>query len=96
MVRQSLRRRVCWVGKDDYGIVIPHGALFLKGRFLEMVVEKGSHRVYKLSKKITYFYKENVIYPFVNMAETEKGYILENVDLMDIIKFAEANNYRHL
>ena len=82
--------------KDDCGNVIPHGAFFLKGRFLEIVVEKSSHRVYKLSKKLTYFYKESVIYPFVNMVETEKGYILKNVDFMDIIQFAEANNYRHL
>ena len=82
--------------KDDYGNVVPYGESFFKGHFLELVVEKSSHRVYKQSKKITFFYKESVIYPYVNMAETEKGYILKNVDLMDIINFAEANNYCHL
>lgn len=83
--------------KDDYENVVVRGESFFKGHFLEMIKEKKSHKVFKLSSKITFFYKESVIYPFINMEETDKGFHqLHNNDLVDIINFAEANNYCHL
>ena len=81
---------------DDYGNSIPFGTSFIKGNFLELSDEKTHHRLYTVSKKITYFYKECVLYPFVNMSDTKKGFILKTTDYMDVIQFVEANNFCHL
>ena len=81
---------------DDYGNAIGQGVTYLKGHFLEKIDEKNDHKLYKLSKKQTFFYKESVVYPFVTFQETKKGLKLKHSDLMDIIQFVEANNYCHI
>ena len=48
---------------DDYGHVVPAGFKFNKGHFLELVNYTVKDRIYKQSRKITYFYKESILYP---------------------------------
>lgn len=74
---------------DDYGNVIPGGVNFFKGHFLEREYVKKSCQLFKLSKKVTFFYKESVFYPFVPMTETKKGFRLENKDLTDILCYMD-------
>ena len=81
---------------DDYGNPVGQGVRYLKGQFLERIDEKNDHKLYKLSKKQTFFYKESVAYPYVNFQETKKGFALKNSDLIEIIQFVEANNYCHI
>jgi len=45
--------------------------------------------LFKPSKKVTFFYKESVIYPFVQMVETKNGLRLENKDLTDILCYMD-------
>lgn len=82
--------------EDDYGNIIPKGATYFKGNFLERVNETIKLEVYKLSKKTTYFYKENILYPYVNFNETKKGLTLNKRDLADIIHFTEQTGFCHL
>ena len=74
----------------DYGHTIPAGFEYTKGHFLERVKTKSSE-IFKISSKFTYFYNESVVYPFVNINETDKGHVLENKDLTDILHFTEEH-----
>ena len=82
--------------KDSYDNYIAEGVHYLKGRFLEVIDENESRKLYKLSDLKTFFYKESVVYPYVNIEETRKGLVLKNKDLVDIIQYVEANNFSHL
>ena len=42
-----------------------------------------------LSKLTTYFYKESVVHPFVQMEATNKGLIISDKDYVDIIYYIE-------
>ena len=59
----------CGNGKDgdDYGNIILVGVNFIKGHFMERSVFLNSkYQAYKLSRKVTFFYKESVVYLNVN------------------------------
>ena len=67
----------CGKGKDgdDYGN-IPVGVNFIKGHFMEKSVFSNSkYQTYKLLRKVTFFYKESVVYPYVNFGQNKKGFI---------------------
>ena len=69
---------------DDYGHIIPPGMNFLQGNFLERVSSSKSYILFKCSKKITYFYQETILFPFVEMEETNKDFILKNENYTDL------------
>ena len=79
---------------DSYGNVVVPGVRFLKGHFLEKLYDQKNHVLFKKSPKITFFYRETVLYPFVPFVETKRGYKLMNADLADILDFVEKNNYQ--
>ena len=81
--------------QDDYGHIIIENAMFHRGNFLERISHSLNSQTFKVSKKVTYFYTESVIYPFVNFKE-EKGFVLHNNEWSDIIHFIEQNNFCHL
>ena len=55
--------------------------------------EEGVH----LSKKRTYFFKEKILYPCVNIKEEETcGLTLDMADYADILYHIENNGYAHL
>ena len=62
---------------NDYGHTIPAGSKYTKGHFLEQVKTAKSFQFFKISSKFTYFYSESVVYPFVNINETDNGHVLE-------------------
>ena len=45
--------------------------------------------LFNLSKKIHFFYKESVVYPFVEIEEGKKGLMLSNTAYLDIIYYME-------
>ena len=59
---------------DDYGHKIPTGMKFLKGHFLELVSTTKDSTIFCLSKKVTYFDKETVVYPYVEIEAGKKGF----------------------
>ena len=81
---------------DDYGHMIIENVKFNKGHFLERVSHLSNREIYKVSKKVTYFYSESVIYPFVDFKEEKKGLALYNDELSNIIHYIEENNFSHL
>ena len=82
--------------EDDYKNVIPYGMEYIKGNFLEKRFETKSSTVFQLSEKVTYFYKESIIFPFVNIVESKKGIEINNKEWLDIICHAEQTGYAHL
>ena len=58
--------------RDGYGYVIPPGIECLKGHFFEGSTTTKSSNIFKISKKVTHFYKETVNFPFVNIKEGKK------------------------
>lgn len=83
---------------DDYGNHIPKGMKFISGIFLEKDSRMSSFKdlVFFPEKKVTFFYKESVVYPFVNIREEKKGLSLSLLDYGDIIRYVEEMGYAHL
>ena len=81
---------------EDYGNAVGQGVRYLKGHLLEKTDEKDSNKLYQLSKKQTLFYKESVVYLYVNFQETKNGLALNNCYLVENIQFVEVNNYCHI
>ena len=81
---------------DDYGNKIPAGINFLKGNFLERDNTTKTSTIFRLSKKSTFFYKETVVFPYVEIEEHKRGLVLQNKVFMDIICHVEQNGYSHL
>ena len=82
--------------EDSYGNKIPRGFSFLKGQFLEHTFTTKTATIYKLSEELTYFYKETVLYPYVDIKCEKKGLTLTNTELTEIICYVEGNGYAHL
>jgi hypothetical protein len=75
---------------DDYNNVIPKGTVFFTGHFLEHVMIGTRCMIYKLIKdKTTHFYKESVVFPFVNIKDERKGLVLNDEDYTDILMYVE-------
>ena len=75
--------------KDQYGNQVPAGQPFLTGRYLE----RGRHpNIYCRSKRTLYFYKESIVYPFVQAQETKKGFLVSDIEFCEILKYVESNN----
>ena len=53
-------------------------------------------QIFDLSKKVSFFYKECIVYPYVSMNENKKGYILLNTHLTEILNYVEEANFGHL
>ena len=54
------------------------------GHFLEQVSDQITSKTYKLIDKETIFYRESVVYPFINVTE-KKGKYISSRDFIDII-----------
>ena len=53
-------------------------------------------QTFQLTSKTTYFYKESILYPYVQFTESKKGLVLENLHYMEILQYIEQNNFSHL
>ena len=83
------------VNIDDYGNKIPPGITF-KGSFYERSCSTKEGTVFKLSKKNTFFYKESVVFPYVELQPSKKGYVLSNGVYADIICHMQETGCAHL
>ena len=84
--------------KCDYWHGIEPGMIHHVGHFYEKEEKYSSKKQigFELSKKCTYFYKENILYPFVNIQEGKKGHFLTNQDYVDTLIYIERNGFNHL
>ena len=69
---------------DSFGNTVAKGTKHLEGYFLD-----SYNGVYRVSKKRAIFYKESVVYPFVQVTEGKKGFLLSNDQFLLITKFIE-------
>ena len=76
---------------DDYGNIVAPGLSYIEGRFMEKVDILSKGYLYKLSKKRTFFFKESVVYPFVQFAGHKKGFLLSAEEYVEILNYVESN-----
>ena len=83
---------------DDNGIRIPINAEFLKGFPLENVppYTNKTHYIYEQSKKSTYFYKESVLYPYMQMEFRKIKILLSKEEFVTIDNIIIANGLCHI
>ena len=65
----------------------------MKGCFFKKVIDSANGQIFKISRKVTFFYKEGTLHPYVNFTESRKGLILKNTEYTDIIHYVENNNF---
>ena len=83
--------------EDSYHYIIPKGTIFFTGHFLERITIGKRYTSYKLEKdKFTHFYKESVVFPFVNITEGKKCLILKDEDYTDILVYIEQQGLVHV
>ena len=91
--------RVCHTKEiDSYQHEIAPGMVHLRGHFLERDEKHSNTKtyVYNLSKDITYFFKESILYPYVNIEEENNRLSLSVTDYTDILYYTEKNGFSHL
>ena len=81
--------------EDDYGHRIPPGINFIKGHFYEWLNTAKDGTLYNLSSKST-FYKETVVFPYVELTPRKKGFLLTNGDYFDMLYHMEQTGFVHL
>ena len=81
---------------DDHCHKIAAGVNFLKDHFLEKEKELSAVFQRSSNSKTTFFYSESILYPYVNLLEGKKGFILKNTDFIDVTHYVENNNFCHL
>ena len=82
---------------DGYCNEIPKGVTYFVGNFL-VRDHRGKRCTYfnlETDKK-TYFYKESVLYPFVNILEEKNKLLLKDEDYTDILMYVEQSGFTHL
>ena len=72
--------------KDDYGHPI----------FMATFWKKISTSTGHLSKKVTFFYKESIVYPFVQLIETKNGFQISDIDFIEILLYVEETGLSSL
>lgn len=82
--------------QDDYGHIIPPGTFFHTGKFYERCNTTKTGTIYNLSKKMTFFYSESVVFPFVELEERKNGYFLSNSHYSEILCHMEETGFTHL
>ena len=97
-VAEVNRIRLQELSTDSYHHEIAAGIIHLSGHFLEKVEKRSSIKsnVFKLSEGITYFFKESIVYPYVNVEERENELTLSMQDYTDILYYIEKTVFSHL
>ena len=77
--------------RDGYGNIIPAGSPYITVYYLERAKYPN---IYQTTKKHRLFYKESIVYPFVQAMyqPTKKGYFITDTEICKILKYVEFNN----
>ena len=74
--------------KYGWGTFIKAGQFHLRGLFFESV--PGSDRKFNLIQKEVIFFRESIVYPFVQLEASKKHYLLPEEEHMQITRFIES------
>ena len=66
---------------DDYGHSIAKGVPYMKGCFLDKVTHSPNGQIFRISRKVTLFYNENVLHLYVNFTVSKKGLIWATLNI---------------
>ena len=81
---------------DDYNVIL-QGVAYFTGKFLEWTKRGKRCSFYRLvTEKSTYFYKESVVFPFVNIINEKNKLVLKDDDYTDILMYIEKSGFTHL
>ena len=78
--------------EDDYGHRISQGQQYVVGNFLERTRSTKKGLLLKKESKKTYFFKESIVYPFVQFSTLKMELYLTNNDFADILAFVEQTD----
>ena len=75
------------VGECGHKII--EGQIYLKGHYLGRISDTKKNIKYKLMNKTVYFFKENIIYPFINFEINNCTYLITYNEYCDILSYVE-------
>ena len=83
---------------DSYKHIVAPAIIHLAGHFLAKNEKTSTLKstMFKLSTDITYFFKESIVFPYVNIQEGKKGLTLSMTDYADILYHIEYSAFAHL
>ena len=76
---------------DDFNHKISAGNYYVSGHYLERQYEKKNGQFFKESKKVVYFFKESVVYPFVAGEQKSGKLFISNEMIVEILSHVENN-----
>ena len=80
-------------GKEALELLTDHyghcGQKYVAGKYLEKVGSKKQCQTYKLMQNNAYFFKYNIIYPFVNFKIRKDFYRFSDFEYCKVIEYAE-------
>ena len=82
--------------EDDYGQNIFQRQQYVVGNFLERTRSTKKGLLFKEESKKTYFFKESIVYPFVQFSTLKMELYLTNNDFADILAFVEQTGMASL
>ena len=81
----------------DGAVTIPKGLKYFRGFFLEESKAVKDGVLYSLNKKReTFFYRELIVYPFVQFESQKNGYFHPNKKLVETLNYVEASQLQAL
>eukprot|EP00794_Sanderia_malayensis_P020851 gene20851-22896_t len=81
---------------DDYGFTVQPGQQFIEGHFIELINTSSKGRFYISASKTAFFFKESVVYPFVQMSNVKGKRFMNNNDYAEILYFVEQTGMASL
>ena len=82
--------------EDDYGHKISQGQHYVVGNFFKRTRSTKNGLLFKEEPKKTYFFKESIVYPFVQSSTLKMELYLINNDFADILAFVEQTGMASL
>ena len=82
--------------EDDYGQNIFQRQQYVVGNFLERTRSTKKGLLFKEESKKTYFFKESIVYPFVQFSTLKMELYLTNNDSAYILAFVEQTGMASL
>ena len=74
---------------DDYGFAVQPGQHYVEGHFIELTKTSSKGRFYTPASKVAFFFKESVVYPFVQLSNVRGKLFMNNNDYAEILYFVE-------
>ena len=82
--------------KDDWGQPISPGQRHIEGSYTTTCNIREKRTVYARDDRRVFFFKECIVYPFVQHTVVQGGIVVSNIELCEIIDFVQSTGMRAL